>query len=64
MEFSFFPRTWILPKQINDLKYTQEQAAKLNRSNKKTGFTMICKPDWLSQGKGIFITNEIEHVNN
>lgn len=25
---------------------------------------MICKPDWLSQGKGIFITNEIEHVSN
>jgi tubulin polyglutamylase TTLL6/13 len=27
-EFTFFPRTWILPKEINDLRFCQEQVAK------------------------------------
>ncbi len=27
-EFNFFPRSWILPKEINDLKYCQEAASK------------------------------------
>lgn len=27
------------------------------------GFTMIVKPDQMSQGKGIFITNEIEKID-
>ena len=26
MEFNFFPRTWCLPNEINDLRFTQEQA--------------------------------------
>jgi hypothetical protein len=31
--------------------------------NKNAGFIMICKPDHMSQGKGIFITNEIDNVS-
>jgi tubulin polyglutamylase TTLL6/13 len=27
------------------------------------GFPMIVKPDQMSQGKGIFLTNEIEHID-
>jgi len=26
------------------------------------GFTMICKPDQLSQGRGIFLTNDIDQI--
>lgn len=27
-EYSFFPRTWVLPNEINDLRYMQEVSAK------------------------------------
>lgn len=85
MEFNFFPKTWCLPNEINDLRYAQEQAAnryerqqnKLNQTatnmnNRKAaiqktkqprvGFTMIVKPDCLSQGKGIFLTHDIDSI--
>jgi hypothetical protein len=28
----------------------------------QVGFTMICKPDFMSQGKGIFITHDIDSI--
>eukprot|EP00930_Biecheleria_cincta_P037434 TRINITY_DN25697_c0_g1_i1.p1 TRINITY_DN25697_c0_g1~~TRINITY_DN25697_c0_g1_i1.p1 ORF type:complete len:651 (+),score=94.47 TRINITY_DN25697_c0_g1_i1:43-1995(+) len=44
-EFSFNPRTWVLPDQYNELK------AKLEKSKK----TFIVKPEDGSQGDGIFL---------
>ena len=29
---------------------------------KPVGFTMICKPDFMSQGKGIFLTHDIDAI--
>jgi len=37
MEFNFFPKTWILPNEINDLRFAQEYAyLKLAKPEKET----------------------------
>lgn len=36
---------------------------KVSSQKSPVGFTMIVKPDCLSQGKGIFLTKKIEDVN-
>ena len=51
--YNFFPPTWILPKDITDLK---------NQFNTKRAKTFICKPEALSQGKGIFLTRHLEDI--
>lgn len=51
-EYSFFPQTWLLPSEGPDFK----KAFIKDR-------TFILKPEALSQGKGIFLTNTSENVN-
>lgn len=51
--FNFFPPTWILPRDFPDLK---------SQFNEKRAKTFICKPEALSQGKGIFLTRNIEEI--
>lgn len=51
--FNFFPPTWVLPKDFPDLK---------SQFNNKRAKTFICKPEALSQGKGIFLTRKIEEI--
>lgn len=51
--FKFFPPTWILPKDFADLKA---------QFNEKRAKTFICKPEALSQGKGIFLTRKLEEI--
>lgn len=51
--FKFFPPTWVLPKDFPDLK---------SQFNEKRAKTFICKPEALSQGKGIFLTRKLEEI--
>lgn len=51
--YNFFPPTWILPKDLPDLKL---------QFNEKRAKTFICKPEALSQGKGIFLTRNLEEI--
>ena len=51
--YNFFPPTWVLPKDLADLK---------NQFNSKRAKTFICKPEALSQGKGIFLTRKLEEI--
>ena len=53
-EFSFFPNTWILPGDGNDLK---------NQFNKKKLKTFIIKPVNLCQGKGIYLVRNYEDID-
>lgn len=54
-DYNFFPKTWILPKDLRKLKqYYQSKGDNLPY--------LICKPDGLSQGKGIFMTNKLEEI--
>lgn len=52
-EFNYFPATWVLPRDYNDLK---------NQFIGKRSKTFICKPEASSQGKGIFLTRKLEEI--
>ena len=51
--YDFFPQTWTLPSEANELKVYKEQ---LGSGENKRAF--IVKPEASSQGKGIKITLE------
>ena len=52
--YSFFPRTWMFPSDTGELK-TQMQTTK--------NLYFIVKPEASCQGRGIFLTRNIEDVN-
>jgi tubulin polyglutamylase TTLL6/13 len=58
-EYNFFPKTWVLPSESTDLR--SHWIRNLNNS-KKSKITYIVKPDGLSQGRGIFLSRNIEHI--
>lgn len=51
--YSFFPQTWMLPSEFHDLK----------NFDKKGKHCYIVKPEMMSQGKGIYLTKNIESIN-
>lgn len=53
-DFQFFPKTWLLPHQLEDLKHY---------SSANPGANFIVKPEALSQGKGIFITKRFDQID-
>eukprot|EP00826_Nyctotherus_ovalis_P009527 TRINITY_DN1251_c0_g2_i2.p1 TRINITY_DN1251_c0_g2~~TRINITY_DN1251_c0_g2_i2.p1 ORF type:complete len:521 (+),score=103.93 TRINITY_DN1251_c0_g2_i2:426-1988(+) len=53
-EYGFFPQTWTLPGDWNWLKV---------RMGAEEGKTYIVKPEGSSQGRGIFLTKNIEEIN-
>ena len=52
-EYSFFPKTWLLPQDANDLK---------NQFNKKKCKTFIVKPSHMCQGRGIYLVRRFEDI--
>lgn len=54
-EYSFYPRTWVLPAEWGGFK------AEFDASGKSTR-TFIVKPDSGCQGRGIFLTQDLERV--
>ncbi|XP_068695684.1 tubulin polyglutamylase TTLL11-like [Montipora foliosa] len=54
-EFTFYPKTWILPEEYGELL--------AYASKKKKSQTFILKPDGGSQGEGIFLTQNVHDVN-
>jgi tubulin polyglutamylase TTLL6/13 len=57
-EYKFFPRTWLLPAEYGDFKKQfGEQTSKKKKVNRKT---FIAKPEASCQGKGIFLTRNLE----
>ncbi len=53
-DYNFFPQTWLLPMEWNDLR------AEITRGK---NHTYILKPEALSQGKGIFLTRNFDNVD-
>lgn len=51
--FSYFPPTWVLPRDYNDLK---------TQFTGKRSKTFICKPEASSQGRGIFLTRRLDEI--
>ena len=55
LEYDFFPTTWIIPGEIQDLRNEFDR-------NKGKKITYIVKPDSLSQGKGIFLSRRLDVI--
>lgn len=53
-EFTFYPKTWILPEEYSDLLAYASQ--------KRKPSTFIIKPDGGSQGDGIFLTQNVHDI--
>lgn len=56
-EFNFYPRTWVLPAEWGSFKAEFDATGKSTR-------TFIVKPDSGCQGKGIFLTQDLERVDS
>mmetsp|Transcript_110554 Transcript_110554/g.174168 ORF Transcript_110554/g.174168 Transcript_110554/m.174168 type:complete len:773 (+) Transcript_110554:172-2490(+) len=54
-EFSFIPPTWVLPDDLSDL------SKRFGSSGEATAIYIV-KPDHLCQGRGIFLTTELEKI--
>lgn len=52
-DYKFFPQTWLLPAEYNDFK---------NQFQKGKARTFIIKPEASCQGRGIFLTRNINDV--
>jgi len=55
VEYRFIPPTWVLPDDIGDLTKRFDSAG-------ETKAIYIVKPDHLCQGKGIFLTTDVERL--
>lgn len=53
-EYNFFPRSWLYPCDLNDLK--------LFMQNKKNCY-LIVKPEASCQGRGIFLTKKLDNID-
>lgn len=56
--YDFFPKTWVLPNEANDFRNHFANEAK----NPKRKMTYIVKPDGMCQGRGIFLSRNLEHI--
>ena len=54
-EYDFFPQTYLLPIEYNELK------RQMNLNCKRDFYIM--KPESLSQGRGIFLCRDLNEVN-
>lgn len=59
-EYNFFPKTWVLPNDMLDLRQDWIHNNSNAKSTRKV--TYIVKPDGLSQGRGIFLSRSIDHI--
>jgi tubulin polyglutamylase TTLL6/13 len=53
-DYDFFPKTWQLPADLNELK---------NQFSKKKNKTFIIKPTHMCQGRGIYLVRRFEDID-
>jgi tubulin polyglutamylase TTLL6/13 len=56
-EYSFYPRTWVLPGELSDFRQQFD-----NAGNSLGNRIFIIKPDTGCQGRGIFLTKSFDNV--
>ena len=62
-EYQFFPKTWLLPSELTEFRnqfQNNNVNGKIVKPNKKK--TYIVKPEGLSQGKGIFLSRNMDEI--
>jgi len=60
-DYDFFPKTWLLPYQYEELRVYANNAIQ-KQPNSKPVF--IVKPEASCQGKGIFLTKKVESIGS
>lgn len=55
-DYKFFPQTYLLPTEYSDFR-------SLFKDKKKSNKTFIVKPEASCQGRGIFLTRNLDDVN-
>lgn len=56
--YDFYPHTWLLPQDLRQLKKDWNYIIK----NKDPNIVLIVKPEASSQGKGIYLTRDIDEI--
>lgn len=62
-EYDFFPKTWLLPSEAIDFRNQFSDTVngkQVQKSQKRK--TYIVKPEGLSQGKGIFLSRNLDEI--
>ena len=59
-EYTFVPKTWLLPAEITDFRNSNSNPGNTAGRNMKQ--TFIIKPEGLSQGKGIHLCRDIDEI--
>ena len=62
-EFDFYPRTWLLPTDLRKLRADWKLWVENDKRGEEQTKVMIVKPEASSQGKGIYLTREIEEID-
>jgi len=61
--YLFFPETFILPRELNELKAAMEREDEDATRSSRESTKWICKPSSSSQGKNIFIVSKIDEIS-
>ena len=64
-EYSFFPKTWLLPSEQIEFRNQFTTIGPNGKANPKSSNkkkTYIVKPEALSQGKGIFLSRSLDEI--
>ena len=56
--FDFFPRTWLIPTDLRKLKADWKTTV----DDKKEALVLIIKPEASCQGKGIYLSREVDEI--
>jgi len=56
--YDFYPHTWLLPQDLRQLKKDWNYIIK----NKDPNIVLIVKPEASSQGKGIYLTRDVDEI--
>jgi tubulin polyglutamylase TTLL6/13 len=57
-DYEFYPHTWLLPQDYKALKHDWDYIVR----NKDPNCVLIVKPEAASQGKGIYLTRDVDAI--
>ena len=62
-EYKFFPQTWLLPAEYGDFRTQFTRAVGGKTKKWRSRKTFISKPEAAAQGRGIFLSRNLEDFN-
>ena len=59
-DYNFFPQTWLLPAEFGEFRKNFDRCYGKNGRKKRSRKTFISKPEAACQGRGIFLTRNLD----